>query len=184
MKKKKYFLLLISMIFMLSYANAQKTIDQSDNSSTVILKIQYKNKMIKGFGGSLMIKNTKTGKVYKEQFKKGIHSYIKIVGLEEGYYKIEQLTITAGPKRLFIPSSHNCFNDIHIKETGIYFLGNYKVKKIPPTFQNHIRITEGKQPKEKDIRKATDQDQNNNENQTIITDQKLLKKKSTDVKVH
>ena len=122
-----------------SYFDSNSHLD-SEELSSVSVRMTFKAKGFTGYGGYLSLINVESKEAYQSTTKIGFRPYILVENLPIGEYDVVFLdVITGGPYVLL--DDKKLFNRISIVEQKNYYLGNYLIKKIKPTFKLHVSIT-------------------------------------------
>jgi hypothetical protein len=128
-------------ISLLGSYGLQKVSPRTDlDNSIIITRINYRSHGMVGFGGSLIIRNTKTNQLYQGQSKKGFNPFVIVPNVPPGTYSVDYFTIISGSNKIMIHDT-TYFNKIVFDKPSIYFLGNYFSEKIPPLLKYVIKIS-------------------------------------------
>lgn len=135
----KRVLLIISLVFVSCFKQPIYKRSGTQNS-VIIVTVNFKSPMLKGYGGSLKLRNVTTNEIFSEQFRRGFYSTIILPNIPLGSYKVEEFVIIAGNLKILLKNHEERFNVINIAEPAIYDLGNYLITKEPPLLKFKIKV--------------------------------------------
>jgi hypothetical protein len=136
---KRTGLLFLCILLTLTAFSFKKDEAPQENTSAVILKLRFKSPGMSGYGGTLRLRNTETNTVYEGRSKVGLNPFVVITNIPKGTYTVEEIQIATGYNMLTI-QDQSFFQPIQIDEPEIYYLGNYRIKKVAPLLGMHFQV--------------------------------------------
>jgi hypothetical protein len=171
-------LFLCLLLTMAIFSFKAKDDNPQENTSAIILKLRYKSPGLSGYGGTLRLRNTETNTIYESRSKVGINPFVVITNIPKGTYIIEEIQVITGYNTLTI-RDQSFFQPIHIDAPEIYYLGNYKTKKVAPLSGMHFQVRKEDNDDEKKIYKQLGKEADSWLKYKITFDHSLFRSDST-----
>lgn len=178
MKRTGLFCLCI-LLTLATFSFKTKEDNPQENTAAVILKLRYKSPGMSGYGGTLRLRNTETNAVYESRSRVGFNPFVVITDIPKGTYTVEGIQVITGGHNPLVVQDPSFFRPIHIDAAAIYYIGNYKMKKVAPLLGMHFQVSKEDNDDEKKIYKQLGKEADFWLKYKISFDQSLFKSDST-----